>query len=636
MYTQCPDCEVAFKVTADALKQAAGQVRCGGCGNGFNALSSLSENMPDQAAAIDASMAPPELLPELAQPGSERIQSISAEHSAALLKTLDELAGSDIRIEDTGVEWRVLDEDEAAARAADDQDADPDINDEGRDTSGEPVDDLVEELVGELRFDDNTPLLDDVDADAKPSFLTRPSPSIDLIAENDEGEETPDEAESHDIALSEPDEWQDLLGEFQNLAEAVDTSIEEIDAANEPELDTFAEGDEASAVELELADVTDDESILDEPEDLDTGLQQQADAMEFDLSIIDELADDGTEADVDTEIDDELDEEIDDDIERLDFIDEKIQPIEEPIVESHAIEEELAADEPAREEISPHHVPPMTEEEHTVNMQIDQDLMALAIEDEDGFASTIIIPEKDAETYRLGEPDTDDDEPVKKTPKAPLYETIVMEGEAIRFEVDREKLAADAAAAAELVEISRAQEKEELEDIGGPRYRMIAAAVLLGVILLVQMIHQSREALATIPVFNNTIGQLYRVLGQPVQPSWDITGWRFEATKGSTEGEDEDLTVYSRLGNNSDGPLPYPLIGISLTDRFEESIGSRVLEPAEYLQSDMDPRKLVEPGDNFDAVITIKSASADATGFKLNVCYRLSDEQLRCAIDDFK
>ena len=30
MYTQCPDCNTAFRVTADVLKQAAGKVRCGG------------------------------------------------------------------------------------------------------------------------------------------------------------------------------------------------------------------------------------------------------------------------------------------------------------------------------------------------------------------------------------------------------------------------------------------------------------------------------------------------------------------------------------------------------------------------------------------------------------------------------
>ena len=51
MYTQCPECSTAFRVTADVLKQAAGKVRCGGCGNAFNALEYLSEAMPEQATA---------------------------------------------------------------------------------------------------------------------------------------------------------------------------------------------------------------------------------------------------------------------------------------------------------------------------------------------------------------------------------------------------------------------------------------------------------------------------------------------------------------------------------------------------------------------------------------------------------
>jgi hypothetical protein len=154
--------------------------------------------------------------------------------------------------------------------------------------------------------------------------------------------------------------------------------------------------------------------------------------------------------------------------------------------------------------------------------------------------------------------------------------------------------------------------------------------------LVVQVIHQSREALATLPAFGNTVGQFYRAIGQPVQPAWDITGWRFEATNGSAGDDEDTLTIYSRLGNDSDSALPYPLIGISLTDRFEETIGSRILNPSEYLLPDLDPRKLVEPDDTFNAVMTINSVTGDATGFKLNVCYRLSDGLLRCAIDDFK
>ena len=241
-------------------------------------------------------------------------------------------------------------------------------------------------------------------------------------------------------------------------------------------------------------------------------------------------------------------------------------------------------------------------------MQIDQDLMALAIEDDDGFASTIVIPEEDAEKKgrEIEASGEDDDDLEDEYEERPGFETIIMEGEFVRSAMDSKKLAADAAAAAALADLARAKEAEEAQKPSGTRFGMIAGTVILVLMLAAQMIHQSREALATIPAFSNTVGQLYRAIGQPVQPAWDITGWRFEATKGSTEGEEEELTVYSRLGNNSDGPLPYPLIGISLTDRFEETIGSRVLDPAEYLPSDLDPRKLVPPGNTLNAVITIK------------------------------
>ena len=123
---------------------------------------------------------------------------------------------------------------------------------------------------------------------------------------------------------------------------------------------------------------------------------------------------------------------------------------------------------------------------------------------------------------------------------------------------------------------------------------MIGAAVVLGLFLVLQMMHQSREALVKMPAFKNTVGQIYRALEQPVQPAWDITGWRFEVTINHTEGDDtEELIIYSRVGNKSDQPLPYPSIGISLTDLFEETIGSRILGPGEYLPSDLDPRELV-------------------------------------------
>ena len=113
MYTQCPECSTAFRVTAEVLRRAAGKVRCGGCGSTFNALDFLSDLKPVAPAPPEPESEPS--VPDAEPPrleADEPAETVSAERSAALLKTLDELAGSDIRIEDTGVEWRVFGADE--------------------------------------------------------------------------------------------------------------------------------------------------------------------------------------------------------------------------------------------------------------------------------------------------------------------------------------------------------------------------------------------------------------------------------------------------------------------------------------------------------------------------------------------
>lgn len=547
MYTQCPDCGVAFRVSAKVLKQAAGDVLCGGCGKAFSALENLSEKMPADATEFDTNTDLPELTPEISQ-------SISAAQNAALLKTLDKLAGSDVRIEDTGVEWRVVDDAEDAESAtkgsATEIFASPGESsvDELLVESATPVDEvlsatIVETSIEELRFDDNTPLPDDFGHGDESSSVESVKRTVD-IDDPDESEVDDDNALS-EITLSEPGEWEGILDEFDDVAEEVSGTVQDIE--EEDEGDTAVHNPDTQ----EPDELTSEDSDADEEED---------EALEFDLA-------------------------------------------------------------------------QQTEEEISMNMMIDQELLSLATEDKDGFASTIVIAEEDGEDKAIEEPPVAADELGDSTG----FEEIVMEGEVVRTTLSDMKRQADMANAADLLAKGRTQANEAGKTkSAGINSGMIGGLVVLILLLVIQIMHQSREALATMPTFNGLIGPIYRALGRPLQPAWDITGWRFEATKGSTDQNDSELTIYSRIGNKSDGPLPYPLIGISLTDRFEETIGSRVLDPAEYLATDLDPRKLVQPGNTFNAVISIQSPSDDATGFKLNVCYRLSAELLRCAIEDFK
>lgn len=596
MYTQCPDCGIAFRVTVDVLRQAVGKVRCGGCGNAFNALENLSEKKPAKPVDTDTNAVLPELTPEFGHTDDGTPQSISPEQSAALLKTLDELAGSDIRIEDTGVEWRVLDEDEAAEPATDDDAAEifdhpGESNvDELLVESATPVDEIlsatiVETSVEELRFDDNTPLPEDFGQDSETSGETAPANDADSVAQTidfDDESDGEDEASQSEITLSEPDEWEDILGEFDDEKEEDSAPLQDSE-----------EGDTAvHSPEAEDSDGLVDKDPFDTL-DTDSQFALQAEAMGIDLSGVGEMG--ATEQDSDEEDETVSQDEADDD----------------------------------------HELVLQTDEEISMNEAIDEELLSLASEDEDGVASTIVMTEEDLEGCAIEEQQVAAEE--DDGDEEPSFENIVMEGDVVRSTLGDLKREENAANAANLAG-KGGKNADDLDkaNSGTMSYGMIGGLVALTLLLVIQVMHQSREALATNPAFNGAIGPIYRVLGQPLQPAWDITGWRFEATKGSTDANNSELTIYSRIGNKSDGPLPYPLIGISLTDRFEETIGSRVLDPAEYLATDLDPRKLVRPGNTFNAVISIPSPSGDATGFKLNVCYRMSGELLRCAIEDFK
>ena len=52
MYTRCPDCETTFRLGAEDLRRAQGKVRCGDCGNVFNALEFIAEDAENTDASL--------------------------------------------------------------------------------------------------------------------------------------------------------------------------------------------------------------------------------------------------------------------------------------------------------------------------------------------------------------------------------------------------------------------------------------------------------------------------------------------------------------------------------------------------------------------------------------------------------
>lgn len=67
MYTQCPECLTIFRIGADALARSRGRGRCGVCRAEFDALATLAERLPSDAAkALERH--PPGALPIFDEP----------------------------------------------------------------------------------------------------------------------------------------------------------------------------------------------------------------------------------------------------------------------------------------------------------------------------------------------------------------------------------------------------------------------------------------------------------------------------------------------------------------------------------------------------------------------------------------
>ena len=746
MYTQCPECQVTFKVTAEVLQQARGRVRCGNCGEAFNALDHLSESPP-----VSQPLAPPD-------PETER-------KSQELLNTLNQMVGpEDIRIEDTGIEWRVVDDEVVPQEGSPNGEQAPaeDQPPSDAEAASTPEDSPSEE---ELRYDDNTPLPEEFEGDDdEQSFVHAEATGSFEFTEPSEGDV------EDELDLSEPDEWTDLLDEVDVDVDAGEagedsSSTPEADAedtdedAAETGIDIAAE--KITAEDIEPADAHDDESDHAEDDDefefiddedvdpkqpSDEEIAAEADAeedvddwddgepetdsgeyaFEEETGTDDDEAEDGDEYDTESDSGEyALEEETgtDDEAENGDEYDTESDSGEYAFEEETGTDDDEAEDGDEYDTESDSGEYPVednvdeddvfeTDAEHTGDDEDDlagesgessddDDELEWAADasDEDEqldssgeFERAIEIAEEEADDEETDDETRVFDDPVESADDSegagsdesgsdevdeiqndiaamtanmqidpeviramqdgdfdaamtnedgnPLVETIIMEGDAVRDALEAadtgERRGISGGDPASLLDTYISTRKPE-KTSATPQRVMLIGALVLALALAGQYIHSQRETLATQAWFAAAVAPIYESMGMPVTPYWDIKGWQFEATSGSTGGSGGDLlTISSRVSNRSGQPLPYPLVHVSLTDRYQEVIGSRILDPADYLTDGVSGDGMVGAGGSFTATITITDTSADATGFNLNVCYPEQGDRVRCAIEDFK
>jgi len=170
--------------------------------------------------------------------------------------------------------------------------------------------------------------------------------------------------------------------------------------------------------------------------------------------------------------------------------------------------------------------------------------------------------------------------------------------------------------------------------LGGAQRRFIlwlGAAVVSALLLVVQVVHQNREWLAHGP-FGAGMRALYGAMGAPLTVPATLSAYQLRQW-GVTGDPDANgtLKVRASILNTAAQLQPYPLLRVTLADRFGKGIGARDFEPTEYVGKPT--ARLLAPGERVDATLQILDPGKNAEGFEIDVCLRSADHRITCAND---
>ena len=165
-----------------------------------------------------------------------------------------------------------------------------------------------------------------------------------------------------------------------------------------------------------------------------------------------------------------------------------------------------------------------------------------------------------------------------------------------------------------------------VEEPPAPRRHWRAAAatgaVVLALLLLVQLVHHNRDALGSMDGIGAPLAALYARLGMPLEPHWDLGSYDVKQWGAATDNAPGSLRLRASLVNRAQRAQPYPLLRVTLEDRFGAKVARREFTPAEYLPGRTAPAQLLAPGARADADLSLADPGSEAVGFELDVCLK--------------
>jgi predicted Zn finger-like uncharacterized protein len=184
--------------------------------------------------------------------------------------------------------------------------------------------------------------------------------------------------------------------------------------------------------------------------------------------------------------------------------------------------------------------------------------------------------------------------------------------------------------------LSGMESDEPLHDLRRPRPQSLrtwlATAAVFALLLAGQVIHHNREYLVTHGPMAGLLRALYAGAGAPVSSVANLSAYQLRQWGVSGDpAADGTLRVRASILNSAAQLEPFPLLRVTLANRFGTRIGARDFEPSEYLGKPT--ARYLNPGEQVDALMDILDPGKNAEGFEIDVCLRGADRKISCAND---
>ena len=160
----------------------------------------------------------------------------------------------------------------------------------------------------------------------------------------------------------------------------------------------------------------------------------------------------------------------------------------------------------------------------------------------------------------------------------------------------------------------------------------LGGAIAAALLLVGQVVHHNRETLTAHGPLASMLRALYASIGSPLGGAPNLAAFQLRqwGVTGDADG-DATLRVRASILNTTAQMQPFPLLRVTLANRYGTRIGTRDFEPHEYLGKPV--ARLLAPGEKVDAMLNILDPGKEAEGFEIDVCLPGGDKKIVCAND---